>query len=109
MYPENKKAPERSSRAGLQVVEISGIELAVFCLSEGAHKVSAVTLVTARSFLLVEIRRLELAVFCLFNSLEKPLATTNGCISGGDKRDRTAVFCLSQPVSYNKGHAFAWP
>ena len=38
MHPENEKAPERSSRAGFRVVEISGIEPLFFCLPEGAQK-----------------------------------------------------------------------
>ena len=38
MQEENEKAPERSSRAGFRVVEISGIEPLFFCLPEGAQK-----------------------------------------------------------------------
>ena len=62
MQEENEKAPERSSRAGFRVVEISGIEPLFFvCLK--VRKKSTVTHVTVRGLLLVEIRRLEVLFF----------------------------------------------
>ena len=59
MHEENKKAPERSSRAGFRVVEISGIEPLFFFVCLKVRKKSTVTHVTVRRLLLVEISGIE--------------------------------------------------